>query len=189
MTASCKEYLMSRSRKITSSILTASAALAAIWATPASSQTGFTDHAAIDAAIEAFTGAPAGAIGGARTPVDRRLRLAACRGELVLGFYGNRVDMLTVACSDAGSWRIFVALNSPASAAPVQSRAAEPVDIIARGDMVSIVVEGPGFIVQQAGEAMEAGAQGHWIRVRPAGTRETLRGRIDGPGKVTISRL
>ena len=44
-------------------------------------------------------------------------------------------------------------------------------------------------MVQQSGEAMEAGAQGEWIRVRPSGTRETLRARIEEPGRVVISRL
>ena len=70
-----------------------------------------------------------------------------------------------------------------------QARAEKPVEIVARGDLVSIVVEGPGFMVQQSGEAMEAGAQGEWIRVRPSGTRETLRARIEEPGRVVISRL
>lgn len=165
-------------------------AAAALFASPAFGQPAFTDHSVIDAAVEAFTGAPVGAVGGARTPVDRRLRLAPCRSALALGFHGNRVDMLTVACPDPGSWRIFVALNSAnAPAAAAQARAEKPVEIVARGDLVSIVVEGQGFMVQQSGEAMEAGAQGEWIRVRPSGTRETLRARIEQPGRVVISRL
>ena len=167
------------------------AAVAALIASPVVGQPAFTDHGAIDAAVEAFTGAPVGAVGGARTPVDRRLRLAPCRSALALGFHGNRVDMLTVACPDPGSWRIFVALNSAnaPNAAAAQARAEKPVEIVALGDLVSIVVEGPGFMVQQSGEAMEAGAQGEWIRVRPSGTRETLRARIEEPGRVVISRL
>ncbi len=179
---------MSNYRRLVFSAMSASAMLGAILATPASGQSAFADLGAIDAAVEAFTGAPAGAIGGARMPVDRRLRLARCSRDLALSFHGNRIDMLSVACPDPGSWRIFVALNS-ASASPVAaSRAQQATPVIARGDMVSIVVEGPGFSVQQAGEAMEAGALGDWIRVRPAGTRESLRGRIEAPGKVTISR-
>lgn len=167
-----------------------SALCAAALATPALAQNGFADHAAIDAAVERFTGAPAGVPGGAQTPVDRRMRLARCSTDLALGYHGNRFDTLSVSCPDRGSWRIFVALNvSGAAISTNGTRAVAAVEIIARGDLVSIVVEGPGFAVQQAGEALEGGAAGEWIRVRPSGTRETLRARVEEPGRVIVSRL
>ncbi len=179
---------MPMSRQCSLLALCVCAALSFTVASPAKAEPAFADHAAIDTAVQAFTGAPVGAIGGARAGVDRRLRLAPCSGDLVLGFHGNRVDMLTVACPDPGSWRIFVALNTATGTAPRQARAEQSIDIVARGDMVSIIVEGPGFSVQQSGEAMEAGAQGEWIRVRPSGTRDTLRAHIEQPGRVVISR-
>lgn len=153
-------------------------------ATPA--QARFAEHAAIDAAIERFTGAPAGAQGGAKTLVDRRMRLAACQRALSVQYHGNRVDTLAVACPDPGSWRIFVALNVSSGPAATFSPAKQ--EIVARGDLVSIEVSGPGFAVQQAGEALEAGGEGEWIRVRPAGAKEPLRARIMRPGLVAIAR-
>lgn len=165
-------------------------AAAASLAAPVAAQSSFADHSAIDAAVERFTGAPAGAPGGASTQVDRRMRLARCSTDLALAYHGNRFDTLSVACPDAGSWRIFVALNvSGAPTATATARMQPPPEIVGRGDMVSIVVEGPGFAVQQAGEALEGGAIGEWIRVRPAGTRETLRARVEQSGRVVVSRM
>src|SRR6478609_6219167 len=59
------------------------AALALLGATAPALAAGFADPAAIDRAVAAFTGAPIGTPGGARTPVDRRLRLAACNAGLM----------------------------------------------------------------------------------------------------------
>ena len=162
------------------------AATVPLWAQPQAPQ--FIEHAMIDGAVERFTGAPAGAPGGARVPVDRRMRLAVCSKDLDVRFHGARVDTLTVACPDPGSWRIFVALNtSMASAAAAPAPAQQVQEIVARGDLVSIMVSGRGFSVQQGGEALEAGAAGDWIRVRPTGSKETLRARISRPGLVTIA--
>jgi flagella basal body P-ring formation protein FlgA len=153
-------------------------------AAPASAQiaAGFVDPAEIDRAVERFTGAPIGVAGGAALPVDRRLRLAQCRAPLTLGWHGTRQNTVKVECPDQGSWRIFVALSNAGSAAPAQ-RAER---LVARGDAVSIIVRGPGFSVTQTGEAMEAGGQGEWIRVKPPGSAEPLRARIERPGLVTI---
>ena len=154
---------------------------AGLVALPAAShaQTGFADLAAIDRAVEHFTGAPIGAVGGARTPVDRRMRLALCSSALALGSYGQRQDTIRVECPDAGGWRIFVSL----AAAP---QAAQPQNLVARGDMVNITVEGRGFSVAQTGEALEAGAQGAWIRVKPSGAKEAVKAQIIRPGRVSI---
>lgn len=139
----------------------------------------FADHAAIDAAVADFTGAGIGQGGGATLPVDRRLRLAACRQPLALGWNGARRDSVVVSCPDAGSWRIFVPVLVAAPTA-----AAAPA--IARGEAVTIEASGEGFSVSQPGEALDAGAVGAWIRVRPAGKGEPLRARIVRPGLVSL---
>ena len=154
-------------------------ALAALLPVPALAQGAFADAASIDRAVVDFTGAPVGTPGGAGAPVDRRLRLAACSGPLALAFYGSRRDSVRVECPDAGGWRIFVALRAAASVAPAAQ-------LIARGDMVSIVVAGGGFSVTQSGEAMEGGAQGEWIRVKPPGSAEPVRAQVVRPGRVNI---
>lgn len=142
----------------------------------------FIDPAQIDRAVEQFTGAPIGVAGGAARPVDRRLRLAQCRSPLALGWHGTRQDAVRVECPDSGSWRIFVAIGGGGTAGP----AARMAPLVARGDAVSIVVRGPGFSVTQSGEALETGAQGEWIRVRPPGGSEPLRAQVARPGQVVI---
>jgi flagella basal body P-ring formation protein FlgA len=146
---------------------------------------GFADLDVIDRQVAAFTGAPVGAVGGAITPVDRRLRLQSCRNGLALSWRTATQDSVVVQCGDANGWRIFV----PVKQAPQVAAAQQP-DAINRGDAVSIAVEGDGFSVSQPGEALDSGAVGDWIRVRPAtaGRRraEPMRARIVRPGLVSL---
>jgi flagella basal body P-ring formation protein FlgA len=140
----------------------------------------FTQLPAIDRAVADFTGAAIGQPGGAAQPVDRRLRLAACAGIPALSWYGGRRDTVLVQCPDQGSWRLFVPLlagNNAASQAPA----------VLRGEAVTIAVEGDGFSVSQAGEAMEPGAVGSWIKVKAAAAgAQPMRARIVRPGLVTV---
>jgi flagella basal body P-ring formation protein FlgA len=158
-------------------------ALAALAASPANAAP-YADSVAIDRAVAEFTGAPVGQPGGAAQPVDRRLRLTPCATPLALDWYGARREAVTVQCPSAG-WRLFVALKSDPAAAPATT-------MIARGDAVSIQVSGSGFAVSQAGEALESGGKGAWIRIRTAaggsaGRGEALRAQVIRPGLVGIS--
>ena len=142
---------------------------------------GFADPAAIDQAVAGFTGAAIGTPGGARSPVDRRLRLAQCSAAIALEWYGKSRDTVLVRCPEAGGWRIFVPLTSGGSLA------AGPVgpDVVARGEVVTITLRGSGFTLTRRGEAMEAGAIGEWIRVRAVDKRGgPLRAQILRPGLV-----
>lgn len=144
--------------------------------------TGFHDLVAIDDAVARFTGAGIGRPGGANLPVDRRMRLSPCRSELSLSWYGARQDNVLVQCPDAGGWRLFVAVsgNVRQGTAPAEPPA------VARGEAVTIAVEGDGFSVSQSGEAMEAGAVGAWIRVRTSAKATTMRAQITRPGLVVV---
>jgi len=146
----------------------------------------FTDLAAIDAELTAFTGAPVGTPGGARHPVDRRLRLAACGQPLDLAWHGRRADMIRVECNAGSGWRIFVPINSGGETAAVSAAPQVPVTVVERGQIISIAIEGRGFSIAQQGEALEDGAIGAWIRIRPEGNREALRARIVTPGRAVI---
>jgi len=143
----------------------------------------FADLDAIDRQVAMFTGASVGEMGGAATPVDRRLRLQPCRTGTALSWRTPARDSVVVQCGDAGGWRIFV---------PVRAAAADPAGAIAvtRGDAVSIAVSGDGFTVSQPGEAMESGPVGGWIKVRPlsAGNSraDIMRAQIQRPGLVQV---
>lgn len=145
-----------------------------------------TDLAAIDRAVEAFTGMPIGAPGGAAMPVDRRLRLAGCQVPLALSWHGTRRDSVLVQCPDAGGWRLYV----PIAAAGAGGAAEAPA--ISRGDAITVAVTGAGFAVSQPGEAMDSGAVGAWIRVRAVSTgsgaarAQPMRAQVIRPGLVGI---
>lgn len=144
----------------------------------------FADPAAIDRAVETFVGAPAGVSGGARTPVDRRLRLATCPAPLALSWHGTARANVVVQCPGAPGWRIFVpVLGGSFAAASVPAAA----PAIVRGDPVTIAIAGAGFSVLQPGEAMESGPAGSWIRVRGlAGKAQAMRARVVRAGLVEV---
>jgi flagella basal body P-ring formation protein FlgA len=141
---------------------------------------GFHDPASIDRQVAQFTGAPTGGEGGARLPVDRRLKLSQCPMPLALEWYGSSNRTVLVRCPIAGGWRLFVPVAGGSG-----GTSSEPV--VARGEMVSIAIQGSGFTVTRNGEALEEGAVGEWIRVRPAGDkRDPIRARVIQPGRVGI---
>lgn len=160
----------------------------AMIAAPGTAGAGFADLDAIDRRIAAFTGAAVGAVGGAQTPLDRRLRLRPCQEPLALTWRSARQDSVLVQCPDPGGWRLFVPVVRPAVSTPVAPVPAP--DVIARGDAVAIAVSGQGFTVSQPGEALESGAVGEWIRVRPASASrqraEEMRARVIRPGLVAM---
>lgn len=163
--------------------ITLAALLAAAPAAHAASG-DFTDLGAIDRAVAQFTGAPIGVPGGAARPVDRRLRLEPCASPFALAWHGSRRDTVRVECPDAGGWRIFIpvagAVAGPAGR-PVRNEA-----VVARGDMISVAVRGRSFTVMQTGEAMEKGAVGDWIRIKPEGDGEPVRAKVERPGLAVI---
>lgn len=149
---------------------------------------GYADPAAIDAEVAAFTGAVAGMPGGARGPVDRRLRMTACSGPLQLAWHGRGASMVRVECNTAAApWRIFVPVNAGGHGAESGRAASSPLPpAIARGQVLTIMLQGRGFAITQQCEALEEGRVGQWIRVRPEGSREEVRARVDSPARVTI---
>ena len=83
--------------------------LAGLAAVPAAAQVRFQDTTAIDVAVAAFTGQAAGTQGGARAPVDPRLKLAACPLPQ-LDWRSGYQDAVVVTC-DSPRWRIYVPIK------------------------------------------------------------------------------
>lgn len=138
----------------------------------------FADPVAIDGEVARFTGMPLGSPGGAAQPVDRRLRLNACANPLSVGWYAGRRDTVLVQCPDPGSWRLFV---------PLLVSAGTETPAVLRGESVTVAVTGAGFSISQPGEALDGGAVGAWIRVKPAaGASQPVRARIVRPGLVEV---
>lgn len=139
------------------------------------------DLAGIEHEVAAFAGARSDAV----VPLDRRLRLAACARDHALGWFGTRRDMVEVRCPVPGGWRLFVTL----SVGPEKGGSAA---LVAKGDAVTISIRDAGFALSQPGEALEAGGEGAWIRVRPVRPgapvlrAPVLRAQVLRPGQVGI---
>lgn len=151
---------------------------------------GFQDTASLDRTVSAFTGHPAGVEGGARTPVDPRLRLATCP-TVSLSWRTEQHDAVVVACAGP-AWRIFVPVIRPAGApAAVATRAsfapavkAEPV--IRRGDPIVIEAGNDGFSISREGVAMADAAPGARFMVKVDDTRTPVQAIAVAGGRATL---
>ncbi|MEG8041156.1 flagella basal body P-ring formation protein FlgA [Sphingomonas sp. LR60] len=153
----------------------------------------FQDTAAIDRAVAAFTTRPIGAEGGARAPVDARLRLATC-GMVALSWRTDVHDAVVVACADP-AWRIFVPVIAPpraASATPavVRTGAAAPTlraePVIRRGDSVTIEAGSDGFSITREGVAMADAAPGGRVMVRVNDSTRPVQAVAIDAGRATL---
>ncbi len=154
----------------------------------AQGQQAFQDPTALDAAVAGFTGRPVGVEGGARTPVDKRLKLAACP-MVAMSWYGTARDAVEVRCSNP-DWRIFVPLlAAPPAAAPYVPAAApvaKPAIVIKRGDPVTIEVNARGFSISRDGVAMTDAAAGGRFLVDVDGTKKPVQAIALESGRATL---
>ncbi|WP_324261181.1 flagella basal body P-ring formation protein FlgA [Altererythrobacter sp. H2] len=156
-------------------ILPALSALAA----PAVAQSTPIPHAELDRIVARFTGMAIGQPGGAREPVDRRLRLRACGSDPVASWHGAPGRTVQIACPDGGGWRIFV--NLVVGPATTSRQPA-----VRRGESLTVAVTGRGFTVRRTAQALSAGAVGDWIPVRTSDGSEPVRARLVQPGLAEI---
>lgn len=154
---------------------------AAVCATPALAQS-FENLDRLDQRVAAALGAAVGEPGGARAPIDRRLRLQPCPEPATID--APILDAVAVRCPALG-WRIRVPLAAsatPAAAAP-QARV-EP--LIHRGDQVTVIARTASFTVSTTGVADQNGAPGDRIRVRMDNRRAPLIGEVTPEGRVAL---
>lgn len=136
----------------------------------------------IDSAVAGFLGAEAGEPGGARNMVDPRLKLAACPVPLSVSWYGQAGKSLQVSCPSP-AWRVFVQIGTVSTAAHVRRET-----LIQRGETVSLVAQGTGFVLTRQAEALESGGLTDWIKVRPAGDKkQPVRAQVAAAGEVRLA--
>ncbi|MFN3676521.1 MAG: flagella basal body P-ring formation protein FlgA [Sphingomonas pseudosanguinis] len=148
----------------------------------------FQDIGALDAAVAAFTGRPIGVEGGARAPVDTRLKLAQC-ATVSLSWRTEAHDAVVVNCAGP-QWRIFVPVLSPPRPAaapramPAIAVKAEPV--IRRGDPVVIEAGSDGFSITREGVAMADAVPGGHFPVRIDAARQPIQAVALASGRATL---
>jgi flagella basal body P-ring formation protein FlgA len=142
----------------------------------------FTPVDEIDRLVAGFTGYSIGEPGGARAPVDRRLRLAGCATPLQAEWHGTARTTVKVSCPAPGRWHMFVSLLPPHQEAPDRM-------VVQRGDALVLEIAGRGFTIQQRGVAAQAGAVGDWIEIRTQRAGVSVRGQIVRPGHAVLPQL
>lgn len=145
---------------------------------------------ALNRAVAAFTGHGVGEEGGARTPIDPRLRLQPCP-TVALSWRTDAHDAVVVACSGP-DWRLFVPVRggtpAPTAAAP-RVAAAAPVraePVIRRGDPVLIEAGASGFAISREGVAMGDAAPGARFGIRVEGTTAPVQAVAVAQGRATL---
>ncbi|MES2754047.1 MAG: flagella basal body P-ring formation protein FlgA [Pseudomonadota bacterium] len=167
--------------------MTRLAFLALAVATPVAAAT-FQDTAALDRAVAGFTGNAVGTMGGARTAVDARLKLAQCP-TLALAWRTPAQDAVVVRCAGP-EWRIFVPVMMPATqpvaaaARPAATIAVAPV--IRRNDPVTIEAGTPGFSITREGVALGDAAPGARFLVRVEGGKGPVQATAVAAGRATL---
>ena len=150
----------------------------------------FQDTAALDRAVADFTGVPIGRAGGARAPVDERLRLAQCP-TVALAWRTAAQDAVVVRCAGP-EWRIFVPVLMPASqpavAAGTSAAAVVPAGppVIRRNDPVTVEAGTDGFSITREGIAMGDAAVGARFLVRVDGARSPVQATAVAAGRATL---
>lgn len=161
-------------------------------AAPAVAQGPFQDTVTLDRAVASFTGKPMGSEGGARAPVDARLKLANC-ATLMMKWRQDNHDAVVISCADP-EWRIFVpVVMAPAAPAPTPvaqpaapAVAAKPDYVIRRGDPVSVEVNSNGFAIARDGIAMTDAAAGARLLVDVAGPKKPIQAIALEAGRATL---
>ena len=163
-------------------------------ASPLAAAPLFQDTVAIDRAVAAFAGHAIGAEGGARTPVDTRLKLASCP-MVSMAWRSDAHDAVVVTCTGP-QWRLFVPMRmatvAPKGAAPLviePSTAAapiRPVYVIKRGDPVTISAGSPGFSITREGVAAGDAVAGGRFLVKVDQTRAPVQAVAIASGRATL---
>jgi flagellar basal body P-ring formation protein FlgA len=145
--------------------------IAALLLAAAAAGAGFQDTDALDRAVATFTARPIGSEGGARAPVDARLRLAACP-MVAMSWRTEAHDAVVIACAGP-SWRLFVPVIAPprvaGAVAPRTAAAVVPVradPVIRRGDAVTIEAGSDGFAITREGVAISDAAPGARVMIK-----------------------
>lgn len=159
----------------------------------AAQQLRFQETTALDVAVAAFTGHAIGEEGGARTAVDKRLKLAACPLPQ-LDWRGSYQDSVVVRC-DAPAWRIYVPVRTPPRIAqpPVVAAPVAPVPVavkaepvIRRGDAVTVEVGAAGFSISRDGVAMGDAPAGGRVAIRVDPAKPPVQAVAVEPGRATL---
>lgn len=144
----------------------------------------FEDTVQLDRQVGDYLNARIGEVGGARAPIDRKLKLKRCPTSVQIS-HTNR-DSLIVSCPNSG-WRIFVPLSTGSSARSRGSLGADEI-VVRRNQPLMLVVKRPSFSISYSVIAQKNGRIGDYIPVRSSRKSKTLIARVSGNGQVELAQ-
>lgn len=115
---------------------------------------------------------------GTPTPIDRRIKLAACPEQPEIS--DVVASAVSVRCKPLG-WRIRVGIVG----APGADEPAEP--LVHRGDSIELIAQGRGYSATTSAVALDEGAAGHTIRVKIPTSSRPVSAVVTRAGVVTIT--
>jgi flagella basal body P-ring formation protein FlgA len=147
----------------------------------------------LDSLVAMSVGANRGEPGGPVTPIDRRLRLAACPQQPTVDT--PQLNAATVACASLG-WRIRVPLAPGQQAAKPQIPAVSALSVVTshavvvkKGDPVQLVAGNEEFSISRMMIADEDGAVGALIRVKQDAKATPVMARVEAIGIVRMPSI
>jgi flagella basal body P-ring formation protein FlgA len=142
---------------------------------------------ALEARLVNALGAGIGEPGGPATPIDRRLKLAACPTTVQID--PPAMGAVALRCP-AANWRIRVPIARLSGSGPASTMgagvAAKADPVVRRGDPVDLVAESNGFSVSVSAVAQEDGAPGSRIRVKADGKNGPIFAEVVDAGRVRL---
>jgi len=166
-----------------------SLALAA--ASPAAAQ-NFQSTPVLDTIVAQFTGKALGEQGGARAPVDKRLKLQACAAPQ-LEWRSEAKDAVVIRCMSP-AWKLYVPVNAvpqqpkaaPVAAAQAPAVPAKLAPVIRRGDPITVEAGSPGFSITRDGIAMGDAAPGARLMVKVDEKKPPIQAVALEPGRARL---
>ncbi|MEP2101873.1 MAG: flagella basal body P-ring formation protein FlgA [Parasphingorhabdus sp.] len=144
----------------------------------------FEDTANLDRQVAVHLSANIGDAGGARAPIDTKLRLKRCPRSVRLSDTNN--NAVLVSCPDLG-WRIFVPVRRGQAATSSQSKRAEEFAVL-RNQPLTLVVRRPSFSISYRVVAQKNGRIGDYIPVRSSRKSKLLMARVSNSGEVELAQ-
>jgi flagella basal body P-ring formation protein FlgA len=142
----------------------------------------------LEARLVGALGAEIGQPGGPMTPIDRRMKLAACPAPVQVD--PPAMGAVALRCPQIG-WRIRVPLMQGGSM-QAMGRSSGPMAAmgpmaIKRGDPVQLVADAGSFMVSTEAVAQEDGSIGSRIRVRTDPKNPNIIGQVIDTGIVRVT--
>jgi len=145
----------------------------------------FEDTSQLDRKVAQYLGADIGDYGGARAPIDPKLKLGRCPVRITIS--DTRRDAVQISCRTLG-WRIYVPLSQGTASAARYGSSRSGEYAVQRNQPLVLTIRRSNFVVSYAVVAQKNGYVGDFIPVRADRKSKVLMARIKSSGEVEMAQ-